>query len=124
MTAEWAAGINYTHVFRNDRVTNALSKSPLVNAVRNNYYITGKTSGYAPFGAAGAWASGDNPIAQFVGGFHYQITATGDNLTFEIFNITSVHSLLLDKTPDSWNPASGPGANMNQFYIWTEPIRK
>jgi hypothetical protein len=124
MTLEWAAGANEPHFFKNDRVTAALQNSPGVASARDLYYKTGKTSGFVSFGAAGYYNSGNNPIAQFVGGFGYNISVVGDNLQFFITNITSMHSLLLDATPNSWNPVVGMGSNMTQYYIFTEPIRK
>lgn len=81
-------------------------------------------SGNAPFGAKGYYDSGNNPIAQFVGGFHYEITVTDGQLQFRVTNVTSFHSLVLDLPPTSWNFKTGPLSNMTQYYFFTEPIRK
>ena len=77
------------------------------------------------FGLSGLWNAGLDPIEQFVGTYRINIyNFSGNTLWFVLTNQTSMNSFLYDLGP-SWQRSTwGPGGNMNQTYIWNEPVRK
>jgi hypothetical protein len=62
-------------------------------------------------------------MEQFVGSFTPMIISDGMTLTYTIQNTTSMKSLLYGLAPDWFRSTWGPGGNMTQTYIFTEPIK-
>jgi len=76
----------------------------------------------AIFGVTGLFAAGLDPVEQFVGSFPSAITSDGKTLTYTITNTSSFTSLMYGIAPDWSRSTLGPGGNMTQTYIFTEPI--
>lgn len=74
------------------------------------------------FGISGLIAAGSDPMEQFVGSSTPGISSDGTNLTFTIQNTTSFKSLMYGLAPDWSRSTWGPGGNLTQTYIFTEPI--
>jgi RHS repeat-associated protein len=127
------------HRFVNDRVANSFTDARVVNQARNYWYrevSAGRKTTHdgvtdfigrrawtgGNFGFKGLVAAGLDPIEQFVGSFSPTITSDGYNLTFTIQNTTSMKSFLYGIGPDWKRSTWGPGGNMTQTYIFTEPI--
>ena len=137
MLFDWSEGVGDENMaFINDRVALAMSNAWMVNKARDYYYnvkykgtqyVAGTyVDGYGgKFGVEGAWRAGLNPIQQFVGTFRTTIyNSDGKTLWFYVTNTTSMKSFLYDHGPEWKRSTWGPGGNMNQIYIWSEPIRK
>ena len=77
------------------------------------------------FGLSGLWNACLDPKEQLVGTYRINVyNFSGNTLWFVLTNQTSMNSFLYDLGP-SWQRSSwGPGGNMNQTYIWSEPVRK
>jgi len=100
-----------------------MRKSVGIAQARNNFYNNDKTSGNYKFGLTGLWNAGFDPVEQFVGGYHYQISVVGGLLQYTLTNITSFSSFdyHISSYSSDWN--SGPMGNFTQTYIFTEPLR-
>ena len=136
MTIDWALGTGLDNKkFVNDNVSKAFMNANRVNEARNFYYkkysgakslANTSVTGYkGSFGLSGLWNAGLDPIEQFVGTYRINVyNFNGSTLWFVLTNQTSMNSFLYDLGP-SWQRSSwGPGGNMNQIYIWSEPVRK
>ena len=136
MTLDWALGTGSDNrTFINDNVAKAFMNANRVNEARNFYYnkysgakslLNTSVTGYkGSFGLSGLWNAGLDPIEQFVGTYRINIyNFSGNTLWFVLTNQTSMNSFLYDLGP-SWQRSTwGPGGNMNQTYIWNEPVRK
>jgi RHS repeat-associated protein len=136
MTIDWALGTGSDNrTFVNDNVAKAFMNANRVNEARNFYYnkysgakslANTSVTGYkGSFGLSGLWNAGLDPIEQFVGTYRINVyNFSGNTLWFVLTNQTSMNSFLYDLGP-SWQRSSwGPGGNMNQTYIWSEPVRK
>ena len=140
LTLSWALGIGSDYrTFTNDAAANSFRDARVVNQAReywykqvnagnktiydglNNYRGKKVWSG-GNFGISGVIAAGTDPMEQFVGSFKPDISSDGINLTFTIQNTTSFKSLMYGIAPD-WNRSTwGPGGNLTQTFIFTEPI--
>ncbi|MEP2510075.1 MAG: DUF6443 domain-containing protein [Reichenbachiella sp.] len=140
MTVDWALGTGAENrVFRNDEIANSFRDSRVVNQAREYWYnevnagrksITDGVTNFrgkevwsgGNFGISGAIAAGSDPIEQFVGSFSPAITSDGTTLTYTLTNTSSFKSLAYGIGPDWLRSTFGPGGNMSQTYIFTEPI--
>jgi RHS repeat-associated protein len=136
MFTDWALGMgSENRSFVNDNVANSLRSASKVNEARNFYYNKYKgaknlagtyVNGFSgKFGAKEFWRAGLNPVQQFIGTDRISIyNYDGKTLWFLITNKTSMNSFLYDQGP-SWQRSTwSPGGDMNQMYIFSEPIRK
>ena len=80
-----------------------MAQSPGVQDAINGYNLFGKTSGSYNFGVLGAFAAGNNIVAQFVGGYSYSISSASGGINLSLSNYTSFRSLAADIGP-SWAP--------------------
>ncbi|MEI6062722.1 MAG: hypothetical protein WCR72_18610, partial [Bacteroidota bacterium] len=122
LTANWLVGGNQNFTFNNNPTANAMRNSPGIVKARNDYYKTGKTSGWYNFGLKGLMNAGMDPIEQFVGSYNYTISIVGNNLQFTLINTTSFSSAAYHLWPSSWNWTNGPMGSTTQTYIFTEPL--
>lgn len=140
LTFSWAFGTGDDHrTFTNDAVANSFRDARVVNQAREYWYKqvnAGKKTIYdgltnflgkkvwsgGNFGISGLIAAGSDPMEQFVGSFTPAISSDGINLTFTIQNTTSFKSLMYGIAPDWSRSTWGPGGNLTQTYIFTEPI--
>ncbi len=136
MTMEWSLGIGAEkRKFVNDNVSGAMRNAFRVNEAREFYYnkynsqsslVNTSVTGFkGSFGFTGLIRAGLDPIEQFVGTHRINIfNFNGNTLWFVLTNQTSMNSLLYDLGP-SWKRSTwAPGGNMNQTYIWSEPVKR
>jgi hypothetical protein len=136
MVWEWDRGKGPEHrTFNNNPVAFSFQDAYRVNQAREfwykkarnseNYLNTTVTDYKGSFGLVDLfWRAGTDPIEQFVGSYSIQsiVPDGNNNLTFTIWNKTSVKSLLYGIGPD-WNRSTYKyNGNMEQTYIFTEPI--
>lgn len=116
MTAQFFSGLGPTsNTFGpNSAVSQVMAQSPGVQDAINAYNINGTTSGAYSFGPSGAFAAGNNIVAQFVGGYSYSITSANGGINLALTNYTSFRSLAADIGP-SWS-RPGPMGTTNQTY--------
>ena len=129
MTFDWFAGFDNGHIntryYTSDNVADALKNSPGIDFARANYYYNNIPSGDYSFGLTGLLSAGIDPIEQFVGSYHYEITSIGDQLQYTLSNRTSLTSAAYHLTFESWNPGFMMSmGNQYQVYIFTEPLAK
>ena len=78
------------------------------------------------FGLTGIIYAGGDIVEQFVGGFllDIQVDEKGENLLFVLKNTTGNKSAYYHLGTDIERTPGGttPGGNLNQLYIWKEPI--
>jgi RHS repeat-associated protein len=103
MTAQFFSGLGpINNTFGSgSAVSQVMAQSPGVQDAINGYNIFGKTSGNYNFGVSGAFAAGNNIVAQFVGGYSYSISPTSGGINLSLSNYTSFRSLAADIGP-SW----------------------
>ncbi len=101
MTAGFFSGLGPDqYTFGSDSaVSQVMAQSGQFQDVLNQYYMSGTTSNWQGFGAAGFVEAGANPVAQFLGSFGWSIAPTAGGINVTITNVTSFHSLMLDKGP-------------------------
>ena len=128
MTVNWFFGTAiYSKHFYNDRITDDLKNSAGITQARELFYKTGQTEGDYNFekGGRGPIDAGSNPVAQFIGSFHYKISIEGKMLKFTVTNKTTLRSADYHMTPESWNPSNGhPMGDFSQVYTFTERLKK
>ncbi len=140
MTFDWALGTGEDYrTFTNDAIAISFQDARVVNQAREYWYkkvnagdktiydgltnfLGKKVWSGGNFGLSDLKAAGGDPIEQFVGSFTPTISSDGSNLTFAIQNTTSFRSLMYGIAPDWSRSMWGPGGNMTQTYIFTEPI--
>jgi len=140
MTIDWAFGTGEDNrVFVNDEIANSSRDVRIINEIRKYWYgevnagrktIHDGVSNFrgtqawtgGNFGVTGLFAAGLDPVEQFVGSFPSAITSDGKTLTYTITNTSSFTSLMYGIAPDWSRSTLGPGGNMTQTYIFTEPI--
>lgn len=95
MTAQFFSGLGpVNNTFGSgSAVSQVMAQSPGVQDAINGYNIYGKTSGNYNFGLSGAFAAGNNIVAQFVGGYSYSISPTSGGINLSLSNYTSFRSL-------------------------------
>ena len=79
MTAQFFSGLGpINNTFGSgSAVSQVMAQSPGVQDAINGYNIFGKTSGNYSFGLSGAFAAGNNIVAQFVGGYRSEERRVG-----------------------------------------------
>jgi RHS repeat-associated protein len=140
LTFSWAFGTGDDHrTFTNNAVANSFRDARVVNQAREYWYkqvnagnktiydgltnfLGKKVWSGGNFGLSGIIAAGPDPMEQFVGSFTPAISSDGINLNFTIQNTTSFKSLMYGIAPDWSRSTWGPGGNLTQTYIFTEPI--
>ena len=108
-------------------VSQVMAQSSQFQDVLNQYYMSGTTSNWEGFGAAGYAEAGANPVAQFLGSFGWSIAPTNGGINVTLTNVTSFHSLMLDEGPayerfpmavptgpSSWTVITSPMGNVGQ----------
>lgn len=133
MFSDWVTGSgSEKRVFANDAATRAMRNAYRVNKAREFFYnkYKGQTDldgAYVvnykgSFGLLGLVRAGADPIEQYVGSCTINILCDGQDLYFILKNNTSFESFFYGLGPD-WNRSTfGPGGNMYQYYIWSEPL--
>jgi RHS repeat-associated protein len=103
MAAQFFSGLGTSeNTFGSGSATSqVMAQSPGVQDAINGYNIYGKTSGNYNFGVSGAFAAGNNIVAQFVGGYSYSISPASGGINLSLSNYTSFRSLAADIGP-SW----------------------
>jgi hypothetical protein len=116
MTAQFFSGLGpVNNTFGSgSAVSQVMAQSPGVQDAINGYNIFGKTSGNYNFGVSGAFAAGNNIVAQFVGGYSYSISAASGGINLSLSNYTSFRSLAADIGPSWARPA--PMGTTHQTY--------
>jgi hypothetical protein len=133
---EWDMGIGQEkRTFTDDRVANAFRNAWKVNEARDYFYnkyagvadLTGAsvTNYRGDFGLKGLFKAGIDPIEQFAGSYRIDIyVIEGSRLKFVLTNSTSMKSFLYGIGPEWERKSFRLDGNMNQTYIFTEPIRR
>ena len=97
MTSHFLTGTGptYTEFGTDSPESNAMAESTLVRQALGDFLQNGVTSGTGNFEkyGLGPVGAGENPMAQFVGGFTYTIVPFGGTLYMQIHNETSRNSL-------------------------------
>ena len=135
LTMDWAFGTGLENrTFNNDKTADAFRDAWKVNEAREFFYnkysgvsdLTGAsvTEYGAKFGMEGLFRAGLDPIEQFVGSYSVDIHVVDGNLQFILRNPTSFKSLMYGIGPDWSRSTFRLGGNMEQTYIFTEPIRR
>lgn len=133
---EWDIGTGPQHrTFNNNSVSFSFQDAHRVNQARefwynkarnsDNYLNTTVTNYKGSFGLADLfWRAGTDPVEQFVGSYSIQsiVPDGNNNLTFTLWNSTSVKSLLYGIGPDWERSSFRLNGNTEQTYIFTEPI--
>jgi hypothetical protein len=116
MTAQFFSGLGPTNntFGTGSAVSQVMSQSPGVQDAINGYNLFGKTSGGYNFGVSGAFAAGNNIVAQFVGGYAYSISSASGGINLSLSNYTSFRSLAADIGPSWARPA--PMGTTHQTY--------
>jgi len=116
--------------FENDQIADAMRDSWGVKGARAEFYKKHLTSWNLDgadlpiypgrFGIPGAVSAGLDPVEQFVGSCTINVTVENNMLRFSLWNRTSFQSFLFGIGPHWFG---GPMGNMDQTYIFYEPIR-
>jgi RHS repeat-associated protein len=116
MTAQFFSGLGPTNntFGSGSAVSQVMAQSPGVQDAINGYNLFGKTSGGYNFGVSGAFAAGNNIVAQFVGGYSYSISSASGGINLSLSNYTSFRSLAADIGPSWARPA--PMGTTHQTY--------
>jgi len=103
MTAQFFSGLGTSeNTFGSgSAISQVMAQSPGVQDAINGYNIFGTTSGSYNFGVSGAFAAGNNIVAQFVGSYSYSISPASCGINLSLRNYTSFRSLAADIGP-SW----------------------
>ena len=136
MTAKYFTGEGDEYEsFLNDRVTAEMSKSSVIDKIRQEYYakykgqidLTGTSyvGANGNFGLSGLWSAGINPIQQFVVGFRGSVYSfDGKTLWFYVTNSSSFKSLTYEVGPKWQRSSFAPMGNFYQTYMWSEPVNR
>ena len=119
LSAQFFSGLGPSNnTFGPDSATSqVMAQSPGVQDAINAYNIYGTTSGVYNFGLSGAFAAGNNIVAQFVGGYSYTITPTSGGINLSLSNYTSFRSLAADIGP-SWSRPYPMGTTHQTYNIF------
>ena len=134
MTASWAAGTappsqgygpstNQTQDMMNaPGVQSAINYYDNKNANSSPGNQQAVTDYDASFGLSGLWNAGTNSTQQFVGSYSVNIYPNSNGtISVQVFNTTSMTSLLYGLYPNALNPPNGwPMGNASQMYYWTQ----
>lgn len=137
MTRDWARGIgpDIRYFAPGSCISDAMRDAWRVNEAREFFYekykgkslINASVTDYqGKFGLEGLVRAGLDPIEQFIGSYDIDIYAInkGTSLLFVLSNRTSVKSLLAGFGPAYSRDFFAPGGNMDQKYMFIEPVRK
>jgi hypothetical protein len=129
MTAQFFSGLGPTNntFGSGSAVSQVMAQSPGVQDAINGYNIFGKTSGDYSFGLSGAFAAGNNIVAQFVRGYSYSISPASGGINLSLSNYTvSVHWRLtsdrVGRALPRWEPLTRRTTSLSRAHeelTWT-----